>query len=55
MRKLIPFLLASAGLFAVLGVLFLLIRADAVPARVRALHWRTRTPESAAPSDETGA
>jgi hypothetical protein len=54
MRKLIPFLLASAGLFAVLGVLFLLIRTDAVPARVRTLHWRTGevTPE-AVPAEES--
>lgn len=43
MRKFIPFLLASAGLFAVLGVLFLLIRTDAVPARVRTFHWRIGT------------
>jgi hypothetical protein len=56
MRKFIPFLLASAGLFAVLGVLFVLIRTDAVPARVRTLHWRIgeTTPE-ATPPEAPGA
>ena len=40
MKKLVPFLIASAGVFAALGILFLLIRTDALPARVRALDWR---------------
>jgi hypothetical protein len=40
MRKLIPLLLASAGLIAIVGVLFLLIRTDALPARVRSFEWR---------------
>ena len=40
MRKFIPFLLASAGLVAVLGVLVLLFRTDAMPARVRTMRWR---------------
>lgn len=53
MRKFIPFLLASAGLFAVLGILFLLIRTDAVPARVRTLHWRTGTTPPPAPEEVT--
>ena len=43
MRKFIPFLLASAGLFAIIGVLFLLVRMDAMPARVRAFDWRKAT------------
>ncbi|MGH9888608.1 MAG: hypothetical protein ACREBE_23950 [bacterium] len=55
MRKFIPFLLAGASLFAVLGVLFLVIRADAMPARVRTLRWRTDTASAAAPVDETVA
>jgi hypothetical protein len=40
MRKLIPLLLASAGLIAIVGVLFLLIRTDALPARVPSFEWR---------------
>ena len=55
MRKFIPFLLAGAGVVAVLSVLFLLIRTDAVPARVRPLRCRTGTPAPATPVDETVA
>jgi hypothetical protein len=49
MRKLIPFLLASAGLIAIVGVLFLLIRTDALPSRVRSFEWRKAT---ATPTEE---
>ena len=49
MRKLIPLLLASAGLIAIVGVLFLLIRTDALPARVRSFEWRKATTP---PTDE---
>jgi hypothetical protein len=53
MKKFLPFLFLSLGVFAVFGVLFLLIRTDAVPARIRTLHWRTGTTPEAAPAEET--
>ena len=40
MKKVLPFVFLFAGTFAVFGVLFLLIRSDAVPASVRSFDWR---------------
>jgi len=52
MRKLMPLLLASAGLIAIVGVMFLLIRTDALPARVRTLRWRIDTTTPAPPVED---
>ena len=41
MKKVLQFLFLFAGTFAAFGVLFLLIRTDAVPAGVRSFSWRT--------------
>ena len=40
MKKVLPFLFLFAGTFALFGVLFLLIRTDAVPTSVRSFDWR---------------
>lgn len=40
MKKVLPFLFLFLGVFAVFGILFLLVRADALPASVRSLDWR---------------
>lgn len=40
MKKVFPFLLLIAGVSAVFGVLFLLVRTDALPASVRSFDWR---------------
>jgi hypothetical protein len=40
MKRYVPFALAIAGVFAALGVLFLLVRVDAWPKNIRAIEWR---------------
>lgn len=40
MRKFLPFLFLFAGVAAIFGVLFLLVRTDALPTNVRLLDWR---------------
>jgi hypothetical protein len=40
MKKFLPFLLLFLGVFAIFGILFLLVRTDALPASVRSLDWR---------------
>ena len=55
MRKLIPLLLASAGLIAIVGILFLLIRTDALPARMRSFDWRKATEKETPPPEPIGA
>jgi hypothetical protein len=54
MKRYVPFALAIAGVFATIGVLFLLTRVDAWPRNIRTIEWRraigTPTPE---PVEET--
>jgi Na+-transporting methylmalonyl-CoA/oxaloacetate decarboxylase gamma subunit len=40
MKKFLPFMLLFLGVFAVFGILFLLVRTDALPASVRSFDWR---------------
>lgn len=40
MKILVPIVLSILGAFALSAVVFLLIRNDALPARLRALDWR---------------
>ena len=40
MKKVFPFLLVFAGMFAIAGVLFLFVRRDSLPAKVRSFDWR---------------
>lgn len=40
MKKLFPFLFLIAGMFAIAGVLFLFVRSDSLPAKVRSFDWR---------------
>ena len=42
MKKVLPFLFA--GMLAVFGVLFLLIRTDTVPSSIRSIHWPAAKP-----------
>jgi hypothetical protein len=43
MKKVFPFLLLFTAVFAVVGVLFLLVRTDALPASVRSFDLRKAT------------
>jgi hypothetical protein len=40
MKKYVPFVLVIGGVFAALGVLFLLVRFDAWPKNIRTIEWR---------------
>lgn len=40
MKKVFPFLLLFAGVFASLGVLFLFVRNDSLTSKVRSFDWR---------------
>lgn len=53
MKKVFPFVLLFAAVFAVFGVLFLLVRTDALPASVRSFDLRKATGmKPAAPVEE---
>lgn len=40
MKTVFPFLLLFTGVFAIVGVLFLIVRSDSLPAKVRSFDWR---------------
>ena len=40
MKNVFPFLLLFTGIFALVGVLFLIVRSDSLPAKVRSFDWR---------------
>ena len=40
MKKIFPFLLLFAGMFAIAGVLFLFVRSDSLSSKVRSFDWR---------------
>ena len=40
MKKVFPFLLVFAGMFAIAGVLFLFVRNDSLTTKVRSFDWR---------------
>jgi hypothetical protein len=40
MKKFLPFLLLFLGVFAIFGILFLVVRTDALQSRVRSIDWR---------------
>jgi hypothetical protein len=40
MKKIFPFLLLFTGMFAIAGVLFLVVRSDSLTAKVRSFDWR---------------
>lgn len=52
MKKFVPFLLAMVGVFATIGILFLLVRTDALPARVRSLDWHKAIEDAVEPIEE---
>ena len=40
MNKVFPFLLLFTGVFAIVGVMFLIMRSESLPAKVRSFDWR---------------
>lgn len=55
MKRYVPFALAFAGVVATIGVLFLLVRLDALPKGIREIDWRRVVGDDTVEPIEAGA